>query len=140
MITVFQGDVTNEVWTSGIAIICTDAQPVTVQVVIANSVTRALDLVDGQQYTITNPGDTDFTLIGSADNNIGTTFTADNSVNPFVGTGTATSTVIDNMYVDKVLTATPRQIPANAETRVHVGKGNQLTTVGAGTYTILVGN
>ena len=40
----------------------------------------------GGVYTIISAGNTDFTLIGASDNNIGTTFTA---TGPGIGTGTA---------------------------------------------------
>ena len=49
----------------------------------------ATALVSGTEYTITTVGDTDFTLVGSADNNVGTVFTATGAG---TGTGTATPT------------------------------------------------
>ncbi len=78
--TIFQGNVTSEVWPGDTAIICTDEQFVTVQV------------------------------------------------------HTAKSSFVDTIY------SNPRQFPGYGEYKVYVGKDNKLTTVGAGTYTILVGN
>jgi trimeric autotransporter adhesin len=49
----------------------------------------APQLVAERQYVIVTVSDTDFTLIGAADNNIGTTFTA---TGPGTGTGTARDT------------------------------------------------
>jgi len=46
-------------------------------------------LVAGTEYTITTVGDTDFTLVGAADNTVGTVFTATGAG---TGTGTATPT------------------------------------------------
>lgn len=50
-------------------------------------VVTAGSFVIGQEYTITTVGTTDFTLIGAADNNVGTRFVATGSGS---GTGTAT--------------------------------------------------
>ena len=47
------------------------------------------EIVIGKSYTIKSVGDSDFTTIGAADNNIGTTFTAD-------GLGSGTGTVTQN--------------------------------------------
>ena len=52
----------------------------------SNSITAG-SFVVGNSYTITATGTTDFTLIGSADSNVGTVFTATG-----VGTGTGTAT------------------------------------------------
>ncbi len=49
--------------------------------------------VVGTEYTILVPGDTDFTLIGAADSNIGTTFTA-------TGVGTGTGTANENFTTE----------------------------------------
>lgn len=49
----------------------------------------ATALASGTEYTITTVGDTDFTLVGAADNNVGTVFTATGAG---TGTGTATPT------------------------------------------------
>lgn len=46
---------------------------------------------NGGTYTIATPGDTDFTLIGAADSNVGTTFTATGP-----GTGTGVVNTADN--------------------------------------------
>jgi len=46
----------------------------------------APDLVVDLEYTITSQGTTDFTLVGAANNNVGTTFTA---TGPGIGTGQA---------------------------------------------------
>ena len=50
-----------------------------------DGITRAFRVVVGREYKIVDPGTTDFTLIGAADNNAGTIFTA-----TAVGTGTGT--------------------------------------------------
>jgi hypothetical protein len=52
---------------------------------------NAGSFVNGTQYKITVPGDTDFTAIGAADNNPGTIFTA---TGEGAGTGAATKTTI----------------------------------------------
>jgi len=49
--------------------------------------------VNGQSYRIVNPGNTNFTLIGSPNNNIGTIFTATGA-----GTGTGTVQLITNDF------------------------------------------
>lgn len=49
------------------------------------------DFVVGTTYTIKTAGDTNFTLIGAADSNVGTIFTA---TGVGAGTGTATNTVV----------------------------------------------
>jgi hypothetical protein len=53
------------------------------------SVITAGDFITGVEYTILVPGTTNFTLIGAADSNIGTVFTA---TGPGTGDGTATTT------------------------------------------------
>ena len=50
-----------------------------------DGITRAFRVVVGREYKIVDPGPTDFTLIGAANNNAGTIFTA-----TAVGTGTGT--------------------------------------------------
>ena len=50
-----------------------------------DGITRAFRVVVGREYKIVDPGTTDFTLIGAADNNVDTIFTA-----TAVGTGTGT--------------------------------------------------
>lgn len=129
---IFLGNVTDEVWATDTAIICTDDKFVTVKIVISNPDVKVVDAVNGTEYVIIDPGTTDFTSFGAADNNIDTVFTMANG--PGTGTGIIQSTVINLIY------SIPRQIPGYAETKVYVGKGNKLTTVGAGTYTIMVGN
>jgi hypothetical protein len=47
----------------------------------------ATALVSGDEYIIVSPGTTDFTVVGAADNNIGTVFTADLSGGPATGDG-----------------------------------------------------
>ena len=49
----------------------------------------ATAMVVGQTYTILVPGTTNFTLVGAADNNVGTVFTAS-------GPATGTGTVVQN--------------------------------------------
>jgi len=49
---------------------------------------NATSLIAGKQYEIISQGTTDFTLVGSADNNVGTIFTATGAT---VGTGTTAS-------------------------------------------------
>lgn len=49
-----------------------------------NELINATDMVNNGSYTIIVPGTSDFTLVGSADNNAGTTFTATGST---TGTG-----------------------------------------------------
>lgn len=50
------------------------------------TVINATEMVAGTEYTIVTAGDTDFTLVGAVDNNIGTVFTS-------TGAGTGTGTV-----------------------------------------------
>lgn len=57
----------------------------------AEAVSLAGNFVVGTQYTITTVGTTDFTLVGAANNNVGTIFTA---TGVGAGTGTATATKI----------------------------------------------
>ena len=53
------------------------------------AVTSTTGFVSGQEYTINNPGNTDFTALGAADNNKYTTFTASFATQPATGqTGT----------------------------------------------------
>ena len=52
--------------------------------------------VIGQTYSITNPGTTDFTAIGAANNNSGTVFTA-------TGTGTGTGTATESPGVQRAI-------------------------------------
>ena len=54
------------------------------------------DLVIGTEYEITKTGNTDFTLIGATDSNVGTIFTA-------TGVGTGTGIVKFNDRIDKVM-------------------------------------
>lgn len=56
----------------------------------------ATQLVSGEEYTIVTAGTTDFTTIGAANNDVGVTFTANNST---TGTGTASPTE-DDVVVD----------------------------------------
>ena len=53
-------------------------------------------VVEGVEYVITNPGTTDFTLIGAADNNPGTIFTATN-----IGSAGGTGLIVAYMGVDE---------------------------------------
>ena len=61
----------------------------------ATSLTSAQN---GKSYTIVTAGDTNFTLIGAADNNVGTTFTKSG------GTGTGTGTVSQNITFTQAMT------------------------------------
>lgn len=54
---------------------------------VNNAPQAVTGITAGVQYTIYEPGDTDFTVVGALDNNNGTTFTA-------TGAGTGTGTVI----------------------------------------------
>ncbi len=72
--------------------------------------TTAGSFVIGREYTITSVGDTDFTLIGSADSVVGTVFTATG-----VGTGTGT---------------------ADGDSLTITGTGNGNTLFGGSTFTI----
>ena len=54
-----------------------------------NKIVTAGAFVVGKQYKIVSPGTTDFTLIGAADSNVDTVFTATGA-----GTGTGTATRI----------------------------------------------
>ena len=53
--------------------------------------TTAGSFIVGRRYTIATAGTTDFTLIGAANNNVGTVFTA---TGVGAGTGTATATIL----------------------------------------------
>lgn len=48
-------------------------------------------VITGQTYTILTVGTTDWTLYGAPRNTVGTIFVADMTVNPFAGTGTAST-------------------------------------------------
>ena len=56
--------------------------------VVGEDPTTAVSIVTGQTYKIVDPVDTDFTLIGAANNNVGTVFVA-------TGAGTGTGTAIN---------------------------------------------
>lgn len=73
--------------------------------------------VVGIEYTILSPGTTNFTLIGAANNNVGTVFTATGA-----GTGTGTATTPNNFPVTTVkgiayLDSTTYVMDANASIR-----------------------
>ena len=55
----------------------------------------AQDIVDGDTYVILTVGGTDYTMVGSADNNIGTVFTANNNGFFLGGTGTVVHVLAD---------------------------------------------
>lgn len=101
--------------------------------------TRATDpvgeFVPGYQYTIVTAGNTDFTLLGSANNTPGTTFTATAS-----GTVTAGSFVIGKTYIIKTVNLTDfTAIGASSNTvgvsfvATGIGSGGGLAVQGTGT-------
>ena len=67
----------------------------------SNKTCNATDIVNGNEYEILTVGTTDFTLIGAANNNVGTVFTA-------TGVGTGTGTVVGNAEVGHV--GTPQTV------------------------------
>jgi hypothetical protein len=68
--------------------------------IFTHSPTTAGSFIVGREYKITTAGTTDFTLIGAADNNVGTVFTA-------TGVGTGTGTAIDNLISHSCVTSLP---------------------------------
>ena len=65
--------------------------------------TTAGNFVTGQRYKIRTVGTTNFTLIGSTDNNIGTVFTATDT-----GDGTGVATILDNEGIQyKIISLAP---------------------------------
>ena len=96
------------------------------------NVTDAVDIVSGSPYTITASGSTDFTLIGAANNTVGTTFVA-------TGAGTGTGTVdaflgVDNGLenaLDLGLPFTDNSIEARRIGRIVLERNRQQLSVGA---------
>ena len=77
-----------------------------------NPTITAGSFITGDSYTIVTVGTTDFTAIGSADNNVGTTFTATG-----VGSGTGTASV--GFAVQRAETANSGSAPL-MRTQVHL--------------------
>ena len=73
---------------------------------------NATALVAGTIYIIATPGTTDWTLVGAANSNVGTIFTA----NATVGVGTGTANVLGRLPLDRLGAVNLVGSPANAVT------------------------
>ena len=97
---------------------------------IINPITAGLFVV-GKQYKILTSGDTDFTLIGAADSNVGTTFTATG-----VGAGTGTANVgpvtgdTFVLYYNKEVTNTQADDRVKRNSTTFTNSGNVVETTG----------
>ena len=83
-----------------------DLEGIQLLIEIDNADTDAPNIVADKTYTIKTPGTTDFTLIGAADNNIGTTFVATG-----VGAGDGVATADSFILSDGTTTTATATIP-----------------------------
>ena len=83
------------------------------------SAITAGDFETGQDYEILTAGDTDFTLIGAADSNVGTQFTATGA-----GSGTGTALPLDATVLQLRADYGSNSVPDNTETKFSIGVRN----------------
>jgi hypothetical protein len=97
---------------------------------IINPITAGAFVVD-TEYKILTVGTTDFTLIGAADNNVGTVFTA---TGVGAGTGTANVGPVNGdtfvLYYNKEVTTTPTDDRVKRNSTTFTNSGNAVETTG----------